>query len=145
MSPTFVRFALTGLSGVLVNLGSFQLLINSGVHELLASPVAIELSIISNFLLNNYWTFRARALTGRKRVRSLKYQLVSLATLTLSYATFALLSFLFPEAPLIILQGCAIPPGTLFNYLFNSHWTFREVPGPERNGSPNTPGWKWKC
>ena len=54
MSRTFIKFALTGLSGVFVNLGSFQFLLNLGVHKLLASPVAIELSIISNFLLNNY-------------------------------------------------------------------------------------------
>lgn len=65
MSRTFIKFALTGLSGVFVNLGSFQFLLNLGVHKLLASPVAIELSIISNFLLNNYWTFRDRALVGK--------------------------------------------------------------------------------
>ncbi len=126
MSRTFIKFALTGLSGVFVNLGSFQLLLNLGVHKLLASPIAIELSIISNFLLNNYWTFRDRALMGRKRVRGLKYNLVSLVTLMLSYGTFVLLSFLFPAVTSVILQGCAIAPATLFNYFINSLWTFRE-------------------
>ncbi len=129
MSRTFIKFALTGFSGVFVNLGSFQLLLNFGVHKLLASPVAIELSIISNFLLNNYWTFRDRALADKKRVRGLKYNLVSLVTLMLSYGTFVLLSSLFPAVPSIILQGCAIAPATLFNYFINSLWTFREVTG----------------
>ena len=127
MSRTFIKFALTGLSGVFVNLGSFQLMLNFGVHKLLASPIAIELSIISNFLLNNYWTFRDRALAGRKRVRGLKFNLVSLVTLTLSYSTFVLLSFFFPSVQSVILQGCAIAPATLFNYSINSLWTFREV------------------
>ena len=134
MSRTFIKFALTGLSGVFVNLGSFQLLLNLGVHKLLASPVAIELSIISNFLLNNYWTFRDRALAGRNRVRGLKFNLVSLVTLMLSYGTFALLSFFFPAVPAVILQGCAIAPATLFNYSINSLWTFRDVTG-ERTGN----------
>ena len=123
---TFLKFSLVGLSGVLVNLGSFQLALGLGVHKFLASPIAIELSIISNFLLNNYWTFADRAMTGRRRIRGLKYNLVSLTTLALSYATFVLLSMLFPEAQPVVLQGCGIIPATICNYLLNSYWTFRE-------------------
>ncbi len=124
---TFIKFAVTGLSGVLINLGSFQVLLDLGVHKLLASPLAIELSIISNFLLNNYWTFAERALTGRKRIRGLKFNLVSLMTLVLSYATFIVLSTLFPEARPVLLQGCAILPAAFLNYFLNSCWTFREA------------------
>ena len=122
---TFLKFSLVGLSGVLVNLGSFQLALGLGIHKYLASPIAIELSIVSNFLLNNYWTFADRAMTGRRRTRGLKYNLVSLMTLALSYATFVLLSMLFPEAPPVVLQGCGIIPATICNYLLNSYWTFR--------------------
>ena len=35
------------------------------MHRYLASPIAIELSIVSNFLINNYWTFADRV-TGRE-------------------------------------------------------------------------------
>ena len=122
---TFLKFSLVGLSGVLVNLGSFQLALGLGVHKFLASPIAIELSIISNFLLNNYWTFADRAMTGRRRIRGLKYNLVSLTSLGLSYATFVLLSMLFPDAAPVVLQGCGIIPATICNYLLNSYWTFR--------------------
>ncbi len=122
---TFIKFAITGLSGVLINLGSFQVLLELGVHKLLASPLAIELSIISNFLLNNYWTFAERALTGRKRIRGLKFNFVSLMMLVLSYTTFIVLSTLFPEARPVLLQGCAILPAAFLNYFLNSYWTFR--------------------
>ena len=54
---TFVKFCLTGLSGVVVNLGSFHILLELGVHKYLASPIAIEISVFSNFFINNYWTF----------------------------------------------------------------------------------------
>lgn len=124
---TFLKFAATGLSGVLINLGSFHVLLDFGIHKLLASPLAIELSIVWNFLLNNYWTFAERALIGRKRVRGLKFNLVSLMTLTLSYATFIVLSTLFPEASPVLLQGCGIVPAAFLNYFLNSYWTFREV------------------
>ena len=122
-----VRYGLTGLAGVLVNLGSLQILLELGLHKLLASPIAIELSIISNFLMNNYWTFADRVMSGRKRIRGLKFHLVALATLALSYATFVGLSMLLPRVPPVPLQACAILPATLFNYLVNSRWTFRET------------------
>ena len=125
-----VRYGLTGLAGVLVNLGSLQILLELGLHKLLASPIAIELSIISNFLMNNYWTFADRVMTGRKRVRGLKFHVVALATLALSYATFVGLSVLFPRVPPVPLQACAILPATVFNYLVNSRWTFRGTPPP---------------
>ena len=125
-----VRYGLTGLAGVLVNLGSLQILLELGLHKLLASPIAIELSIVSNFLMNNYWTFADRVMTGRKRIRGLKFHAVALATLALSYATFVGLSVLFPRVPPVPLQACAILPATVFNYLVNSRWTFRETPPP---------------
>ena len=59
---TFLRFCLTGLSGVVVNLGSFRILLELGVHKYLASPIAIESSVFSNFIINNYWTFADRDL-----------------------------------------------------------------------------------
>jgi len=31
-----------------------------GLNKFIASPLAIELAIVNNFLFNNYWTFRAR-------------------------------------------------------------------------------------
>ena len=126
---TFIKFCLTGLSGVFVNLGSFQLLTALGVHRYLASPIAIELSIISNFLVNNYWTFADRTLVGGKRIRGLKFNVVSLLSLAVSYGTFVLLSLLLPAVPPVWLQALAIAPAVVVNYFLNSYWTFREAGG----------------
>ena len=123
---TLVKFSLTGLSGVVVNLGSFHLLLELGVHKYLASPVAVEISVFSNFFLNNYWTFADRALSDHKRLRGLRFHLVSLLALGVSYSTFLGLSVLVPQVAPVWLQGCAIAPGTAVNYILNSHWTFRE-------------------
>ena len=125
---TLVKYGLTGLAGALVNLGSFQILLELGLHKFLASPIAIELSIVSNFLMNNYWTFADRAMLGRKRIRGLKYNLVALATLALSYATFVALSIPFPQASPVLLQACGIAPAAALNYFMNSCWTFRPAP-----------------
>ena len=122
---TFLRFALVGASGTLVNLGAFAVVLHSGLNKYAASAVAIEVSIVWNFLLNNYWTFRERKTRDRTRIKGLKYNLVSLATLGVSFATFTLMSVLVPRLSLELDQLAGIVPAVLVNYFLNSYWTFR--------------------
>jgi dolichol-phosphate mannosyltransferase len=122
---TFVKFALTGLTGVVINLGCFQQLLSSGLNVYVSSLVAIETSIVWNFFLNNYWTFRDRQISTRKRVRGLKFNLVSLVTLGVSFASFVLLRVLWPEQPELLAQALSIFPGAIANYFANSYWTFK--------------------
>ena len=129
-----VRYGLTGTVGALINLGTFQLLLDLGLHKFLASPIAIEISIVSNFLMNNYWTFAERNMSGSKRIRGLKYNAVALATLALNYATFVGLSILYPQALPVLLQACGIAPAAALNYFMNSRWTFRETPAKASGG-----------
>jgi dolichol-phosphate mannosyltransferase len=126
-STTFIKFALVGLSGVFVNLGAFWLLLNAGLSKFIASPLAIEASIVWNFLLNNYWTFRWRQTGERLRIRGLKFNVVSFLTLAVSYSVFLLLSWLFPDVSPYWHQLAGIVPAALLNYLMNSYWTFRHV------------------
>ena len=126
-SKTFIKFAIVGASGVLVNLGFFTLFLMMEINKYIASPVAIELSIIWNFLLNNYWTFRWRKTGSRTRIRGLKFNLVSVISLGVSYGTFVALSSAFPDTMPQIHQLIGIVPATLVNYFLNSYWTFRHV------------------
>ena len=132
---TFIRFALVGASGTVVNLGLFAAALHGGFNKYVASAVAIELSIIWNFFLNNYWTFAARKTRDRTRIKGLKYNLISLATLGVSFATFSLMSVLVPRAPAVVDQFVGIIPAVLVNYFLNSYWTFRSHPpsGSEDN------------
>jgi dolichol-phosphate mannosyltransferase len=124
-SRTFVKFLIVGASGVVVNLGCFTVLLHWEVNKYLASPIAIELSIISNFLLNNYWTFRWRRVRDGTRIRGLKFNVVSLLSLGVSYTTFIALSMIFPAAAPQIHQFVGIVPAALVNYFLNSYWTFK--------------------
>jgi dolichol-phosphate mannosyltransferase len=56
----FIMFNTVGLSGVVVNEGILLLLTLRGIYYLYASASAIEISIVSNFILNDFWTFRDR-------------------------------------------------------------------------------------
>lgn len=124
-SKTFIKFVLVGASGVFVNLGLFTLLLSFGLNKYLASPLATEAAIISNFLLNNYWTFRRRKTRGGIRTKGLKFNIVSLLALGVSYGTFVVLSLLFPNVAPQIAQLIGMVPAMLVNYFLNSYWTFR--------------------
>jgi dolichol-phosphate mannosyltransferase len=125
-SKVFIKFCITGASGVLVNLGVFSLLMALGVNKFVASPIAIQCSIITNFLGNNYWTFRRRNLVGPVRARGVRFNFVSLLSLCVSYLTFVALSRGFPRMAPQAAQLMGIVPATLINYFLNSYWTFRD-------------------
>jgi len=126
---TFVKFCIVGASGVVVNLGTMTLLLVIGINKFIASPIAIETSIITNFLFNNYWTFRDRNHRSRVRIRGLKFNVVSFVSLLVSYMTFVLLSLRFPDVAPQVHQFIGIIPATLINYFLNSYWTFSEDKG----------------
>lgn len=128
---TFLRFAVVGASGTIVNLGIFSVALHANLNKYLASPLAIEVSIIWNFLLNNYWTFKERRTRDRTRIKGLKFNLVSLASLGVSFTTFIAMTLFFPRLSPQIDQLAGIVPAVLVNYFLNSYWTFRSHPEPE--------------
>ena len=81
----FIKFNLVGLTGVLVNEGLLVLFVSSGVYYLYASAIAIEASIISNFVLNDLWTFRDRR-HGHVVARLLKFNGLMLVGLAVNLA-----------------------------------------------------------
>jgi dolichol-phosphate mannosyltransferase len=127
---TFIRFALVGASGTAVNLGVFSAALHADLNKYVASPVAIEVSIIWNFLLNNYWTFKERRTRDRTRIKGLKFNLVSLASLGVSFTTFIALTLFVPRLSPQVDQLVGVVPAVLVNYFLNSYWTFRAHPDP---------------
>jgi dolichol-phosphate mannosyltransferase len=126
-SRVFIKFCLIGATGVLVNLGVFTLLLQLGFNKYLASPIAIQCSIITNFLGNNFWTFRWRNLSGAIHARGLRFNVVSLFSLSISYLSFIGLTRAWPGIAPQIHQLASIIPATLVNYFLNSYWTFRDA------------------
>lgn len=79
----FVKFNIVGLSGVVVNEGLLILFVSGGMYFLYASAIAIEASIVTNFLFNDYWTFRDRR-HGHILVRALKFNGLMLVGLVIN-------------------------------------------------------------
>jgi putative flippase GtrA len=90
-----IRFAAVGLSGVAVNLAALHLL--AGVlhlPEIAASALAIEASILSNFLLNDAFTFPDRRAGAAALSRLARYHALSLVGFAVQLGTFSALALL---------------------------------------------------
>src|SRR5687767_6728594 len=95
LSPRILRFAAVGFSGVFVNLGMLFIFADVlHVEDVISSALAIEISIIWNFLLNNAWTFRDKNELARVgfHSRMIRYNLVSLVGLGIQLLTFIVLT-----------------------------------------------------
>lgn len=70
--PTrFVKFALVGLSGLVVHMNVLGLALTAGAGFGLAQSLAVAVAIAFNFFLNNAFTYRDRRLTGAPLVKGL--------------------------------------------------------------------------
>ncbi len=79
----FIKFNIIGLTGVFVNQGLLIFLTSLGLHYLYAGLIAVETSIISNFLLNDLWTFRDRR-SGCMLKRLVKFNILMLVGLAIN-------------------------------------------------------------
>lgn len=104
----FIKFNVVGLSGVGVNEGAFLLLLYSHMYYLLASAIAIEISIVSNFIFNDYWTFRDRR-HGHMAARMAKFNLLMLIGLVVQVAVvFGATTYFFIHPAISQLVGIGV-------------------------------------
>ena len=135
----FIKFALVGGSGVLVNYGLYFLLTRvAGFAPLddaakgdilsgnLAMAISIETSIITNFVLNNYFTFADRNRKGIIALlsRLFNFNLICLIGGLIQIGVANLLTIALGLYDLIAIP-IAILFAMLWNYLLNNWWTWR--------------------
>lgn len=121
----FLKFCVVGGSGVLVNMGLFYVLTRFlSIRIEIASPIAIWIAILTNFTLNNLWTFRKREIHIPCWTRLLRYHLVSGLAGIVNYLTLLLLVNLLGMNDLLSnLIGIGL--GTFINFSLSSVWTWR--------------------
>ena len=125
-----IQFGLVGLSGVGVNFGTFWLLTRvAHMKDLAAVVLAVAASIITNFILNDIWTFRDKRIAriDATLVRAGKFALVSLGATGIYYAIYTPLTRLL-EVYDLLAYAIAIGVGLIWNFSVNVLWTWRKRP-----------------
>jgi dolichol-phosphate mannosyltransferase len=144
-SGQFIRYCAVGALGVVVNTGLLVALQRSGLGLEFASPVAVEASIVFNYLVNDLWTFRARSSGRQPSVRFLRFHLAAGIAGLINYAVLLLLvrfGVWYVAANLV-----GIVSASLVNYAINARWTWGRAtpPPPDRSsgqisqGEPSLP------
>jgi putative flippase GtrA len=89
----FIRFSLVGASGVLVNTALLYVLTEAGgLNPVIAAVFATEAAILSNFSLNDLWTFRDVKVEGSWIRRALRYNCGAFGGLVMAVGVLALLT-----------------------------------------------------
>lgn len=137
LASRFVRFAVVGSSGVLIDMGLLYLLSSpAGLAWGLtrAKLLAAEAAILNNFFWNDLWTFRdlvpeqrSAAAAGR---RLLKFHLVCLAGLAINVTLLNLQVHLLGMNRYVA-NAVAIAAVTGFNYFLNRALAWRSASPPE--------------
>lgn len=124
-----LRFGLVGLSGIFVNMGLLYALTEiAGLYYLVSAVIAIELSIVNNFVLNDAWTFRSaeHLRFGRKFSRFGSFQAVSMGGLAVNMAVLYLLSDVL-QVYYLAANLAGILAAFAWNYMANRHYTWKAV------------------
>ena len=138
----FLRFAVVGIIGAVVDFGIFNLL--TAFHILpavWAQVVSFTCAVVSNFLWNRYWTYpdsRSKPVSGQL----VQFGLVSLIGLGIRTPLFAWLEKAlttlagqwlsnFPLSPTFVGHNGALAIAVLvvmmWNFIANRYWTYNDV------------------
>ena len=146
----FIKFGIVGGSGVFVNLGIYALLTRIfGLGDDLAGrfvsyALSVEISIVTNFILNDIWTFSDRGRENGLPVRFVRFHVVSFIGAVVNWGIFAVLNWLLENGDMVLLgdvtllgrgfnvddlvAGClGIIGAMMWNFFANLMWTWKET------------------
>lgn len=129
-----LRYGVIGISGVGVNLGVLTVLRHLWpLQSTLTYVVAVEASIISNYVLNAYFTFKSHVnIAG-----CLRYNVVSAGGLIVQTAIYRVL--LSQHVNYVVADLVAIPFGTIIGFVLSNVWVFRGREGSSSYDQVNNP------
>jgi len=130
----FFMFAFIGGCAALVNIAVFYLVfdvialpVSEPIHNIIASVCAAEISIMANFVPNDFFTFRH--LSGHERswgARCLRFQITSIGGSALTFLIQFTLSHPLHMRPLYG-QAIALIIVLFYNFSFHHLFTYRHV------------------
>jgi putative flippase GtrA len=120
-----LKFSVVGLSGYVVNLAVYAVLVRGvGLHYLFAAVCSTSVAIANNYLWNRLWTFRETR--GDLYHQGARFLVVSVVALGLNLAILKFLVELGVDK--IVAQAVAIILVMPFSFSVNKLWSFRRRP-----------------
>ena len=129
----FLKYAITGFTGYVINAVALELFKSKfGFHSGLAASSGAEMSIIWNFLLNNFWTFSEQKIISPIKLlyKFIEFNLISLGSLVIIGVVVSIGTHLFGDTriarqlSLVIAIGLFVIPYsyTMYNIFIWKRW-----------------------
>lgn len=127
MQRQFLRFALAGAVGFVVDVGILYMALGLGLGYYLGRAISFLAAAFTTWQINRRYTFRVRG-DGHWTVEWLRYLLAMLGGGAVNYACYAALVYAMPKAA--YLPALAVATGSIagltVNFLTARFWVFKE-------------------
>jgi putative flippase GtrA len=132
--PQFIKFAIVGASGTVIDFLILIILKNVGFHTLIANALSFTAGLTNNYFWNSRWTYK-ETVEKFSMDQFIKFTAVSLIGLGLN--SIILLVLESPIEKLIGMPGLGYLPAKViatiivlfWNYMANRKWTFNPSKG----------------
>lgn len=119
----FILFCMVGVSGVIINLIIYMVLVNMGFSIISSAIFSALIAMISNFILNDLFTWRDIKKT-KLNERMSKNFITSIIGIIINVFILNILK-LYSQINYIIANTFSIMLSTVWNYFVNKSWTWR--------------------
>lgn len=127
-SRQFFRFCVVGGIGFVINTLGLRFFAESAHwHPAAASAAGAEFAIISNFILNNFWTFQEKKITVpiRMVLKFLQFNLTSVGAIIIQFVVVWLGVKLFGRPLYMLYFVIAVSIGLVWNYFMYTHLVWK--------------------
>jgi len=121
LEGSFGKFAVVGTIGFVINTVILVTLKVVGIHPAIGSAIGAECAIISNFILNNAWTFKERRITGAKSAgKFIQFNITSIGAIIIQSGTVFIGTMLFGVPLYFYYYILGVGIGLIWNYIMYS-------------------------
>lgn len=118
---SFGKFLVVGSIGFIINTLILELFVMFGIHPVIGSLVGAECAIISNFILNNAWTFKSRSIAPNSRfLKFIQFNGTSLGAILIQSGTVFIGTQLFGIGTYRVFYIVGVGIGLIYNYIMYS-------------------------
>lgn len=118
VTPRFLKFLVVGTIGFIINTVVLEVLVKLKVRPSLAGATGAELAIISNFILNNLWTFKEYKITSIKQIpgKFIIFNIAAFGSVVIQFLTIETGTRLFGLGTYRIFYVLGVGIGLVWNY-----------------------------
>lgn len=123
------KFCVVGSIGFIINTIILELFVTLGMHPTVGSLVGGELAILSNFVLNNSWTFHMHKITGGKSIakKFIQFNGTSLGAIAIQAGTVTAGTYLLGVTSYRIFYIVGVAIGLVWNYTMYSRFIWKKL------------------